>query len=59
LRRQSLPTRTQTPLSVSSLLTGATDEPRLGVELEREMATADRIDALVSFVTWEGWRRLS
>ena len=47
-----------TPLSLSGLLTGAEGEPRLGSELEAEIATADRIDALVSFVTWEGWRRM-
>ncbi len=52
------PARTTTPLSISSLLTGAADEPRLGAELAREIATADQIDALVSFITWEGWRRL-
>ena len=53
------PPRPQTPLSLSSLLTGAAGEPRLGSELEAEISTADRIDALVSFVTWEGWRRMS
>ncbi len=53
------PPRPQTPLSLSGLLTGAEGEPRLGSELEAEIATADRIDALVSFVTWEGWRRMS
>jgi len=31
----------------------------LGSELEAEISTAERIDALVSFVTWEGWRRMS
>jgi superfamily II DNA or RNA helicase/HKD family nuclease len=49
---------THTPLSQSALLTGALDEPRLGLELEREVASADSVDALISFVTWEGWRRL-
>ncbi|WP_375773601.1 DUF3427 domain-containing protein [Archangium gephyra] len=49
---------TSTPLSLSALLTGAVDEPRLGIELERELASSDHVDALVSFVTWEGWRRL-
>lgn len=53
------PPRPQAPLSLSGLLTGAEGEPRLGTELEAEIATADRIDALVSFVTWEGWRRMS
>lgn len=52
------PASTSTPLSASALLTGATDEPRLGLELEREVGSADEVDALVSFVTWEGFRRL-
>lgn len=50
--------RAESPLAVSTLLTGADAEPRLGHELEREIASADAVDALVSFVTWEGWRRL-
>lgn len=57
-RGPAAPPVTSTPLSMSSLLTGALDEPRLGLELEREIASADHVDALVSFVTWEGWRRL-
>ena len=36
----------------------ALDEPRLGFELEREMATADRALMVVSFVQWRGWQRL-
>lgn len=47
-----------TPLSVTSLLMNALDEPRLGFELEREMATADRVFMVVSFVQWRGWQRL-
>jgi len=34
------------------------DEPRLGFDLEREMATADRVFMVVSFVQWRGWQRL-
>ena len=59
LSRRLAPASPQAPLSLSGLLTGAEGEPRLGTELEAEIATADRIDALVSFVTWEGWRRMS
>jgi hypothetical protein len=47
-----------TPLSVSSLLMNALDEPRLGFELEREMATSDRVFMVVSFIQWRGWQRL-
>ena len=36
------PERPTTPLSVSSLMMNSLDEPRLGFELEQEMATADR-----------------
>lgn len=47
-----------TPLSMSTLLMNAVDEPRLGFELEREMASADRVFMVVSFVQWRGWQRL-
>ena len=57
-RGPSPPVRPSTPIALSGLLTGARDEPQFGNDLEAEIATADRIDALVSFVTWEGWRRL-
>jgi superfamily II DNA or RNA helicase/HKD family nuclease len=52
------PERPTTPLSVSSLMMNSLDEPRLGFELEQEMATADRVLMLVSFVQWRGWQRL-
>lgn len=57
-RGASPPVRPSTPIALSGLLTGARDEPQFGNDLEAEIASADRIDALVSFVTWEGWRRL-
>ena len=47
-----------TPLSVTTLLMNALDEPRLGFELEREMATADRVFMVVSFIQWRDWQRL-
>ena len=47
-----------TPLSASTLLMNALDEPRLGFELERELLTADRVFMVVSFVQWRGWQRL-
>ena len=52
------PERPSTPLSATSLLMNSLDEPRLGFELEREMATADRVFMVVSFVQWRGWQRL-
>jgi len=46
------------PLSSTNLLMNAVDEPRLGFELEREMATADQVLMVVSFIQWRGWQRL-
>lgn len=52
------PARTALPFSVSTLLTRAKGEPALGHELARELATADTVDALVSFVTMGGVRAI-
>lgn len=52
------PLRPQTPLSQSTLLTRNRAEPALGHELAREIACADRIDALIAFVTMSGVRAL-
>ena len=49
------PARPATPLSQPVLLTGSHGEPSLGDEYQLEMGSADRVDALVSFVTWGGW----
>jgi superfamily II DNA or RNA helicase/HKD family nuclease len=57
-RGAAAPEPPSTPLSTSSLLMNALDEPRLGFELEREMATADRVFMVVSFIQWRGWQRL-
>lgn len=50
--------RAKTPLATSSLLTGARFDPQLEYELRQEMATADRVDILISFVKWSGLRLL-
>ncbi len=50
--------RPETPLAVSSLLTGQGGDPPLEHELRAEMMTADRVDILVSFIKWSGLRLL-
>lgn len=52
-KRRTLP-RPATSLTLSSLFTGTVHEPSLFGELKREIATADRIDWLVSFIRWSG-----
>ncbi len=48
----------ETSLRISSLLTGAADDPQLERELRTEMMTADRVDILVSFIKWSGLQLL-
>lgn len=50
--------RPETPLSISSLLTGTRIDPSLMSQLIKEVQTADRIDILCSFVKWSGIRVL-
>ena len=42
--------RPHTPIAESSLFTGSPQEPQLAHELIKEMATADGVDILVSFI---------
>ena len=55
--RAHTPPCTVLPFSSSALLTRGRHEPNLAHELAREIATADRIDAIVSFVTLGGDRK--
>jgi len=50
--------RPDTPLSRSALLTGTRRDPSLGSQLRKEIATADRVDILCSFIRWSGLRVL-
>ena len=45
-----------TPLSNLAIFTNARDEIRIDLELERELATADEVDILVSFIKMSGLR---
>ncbi|HVA64889.1 MAG TPA: DUF3427 domain-containing protein [Terriglobales bacterium] len=53
-----VPTHPRTPLSVNNLLMNAAGAPKLAYELESEMANADRVRMIVSFIQWRGWLRL-
>jgi superfamily II DNA or RNA helicase len=48
--------RPDTPLARSALLTGTRLDPSLGSQLRKEIATADRVDILCSFIKWSGLR---
>ena len=48
--------RPDTPLSRSALLTGTRLDPSLAGQLRKEIATADRVDILCSFIRWSGLR---
>jgi len=58
LAQPGLP-RPFTPLAESSLFTGAQTDPPLANELALEMASADGVDILVSFIKWSGLRLLA
>ena len=50
--------RPEVPLSSSALLVNGRDQPRIGSEMQRELASADRVDLLCAFVKWHGLRVL-
>ena len=52
------PDRPEVPLSSSALLVNARDQPRIGTEVQRELASADQVDLLCAFVKWHGLRVL-
>jgi superfamily II DNA or RNA helicase/HKD family nuclease len=58
IHRGRIPDRPATPLATSTLLTRSRSDPALGHELSRELAIADRVDAIVAFVTMGGVRSI-
>src|SRR3954451_3136092 len=54
----SFPERPAVPLSTSALLVNGRGQPRIGYEVTRELASADRVDLLCAFIKWQGLRVL-
>ena len=52
------PERPDTPLALGSLLAGTRLDPSLVSQLRKELASADRVDILCSFIKWSGVRIL-
>lgn len=52
------PDRPDTPLSRSALLTSTRLDPSLASQLRKEIASAERVDILCSFVRWSGLRMI-
>ncbi len=48
--------RPKTPLRSSDLLVNGPRDLRVGPEIQRELASADRVDVLLSFLKWSGFR---
>jgi len=52
------PPRPEVPLTASALLVNGRGQPRIGTEVQRELASADNVDLLCAFVRWAGVRVL-
>lgn len=50
------PDRPDIPLSTSALLVNGRDQPQIGREVVKELASADKVDLLCAFVKWYGLR---
>lgn len=48
--------RPDVPLSTGALLVNGRGQPRIGAELIKELASADRVDLVCAFITWHGVR---
>lgn len=53
------PPRPHVPLADHDLLVMGRDEPAVGAEIRRELASADQADLLCAFITWPGFRVLA
>jgi superfamily II DNA or RNA helicase/HKD family nuclease len=56
LGETTAPVRPEVPLSSSDLLVNGRHDLRLGTEVVRELASADSVDLLCSFLKWSGFR---
>jgi superfamily II DNA or RNA helicase len=54
----AFPERPEIPLTTSALLVNGRGQPRIGYEVTRELASADRVDLLCAFIKWQGLRVL-
>jgi superfamily II DNA or RNA helicase/HKD family nuclease len=52
------PDRPDTPLALGALLAGTRLDPSLASQLRKELASANRVDILCSFIKWSGVRIL-
>lgn len=52
------PERPDIPLATSALLVNGRDQPQVGREVIKELASADRVDLLCAFIKWHGLRLL-
>jgi len=52
------PTRPSIPLASAHLLINGPRDHTVSSEIQRELASVDRVDLLVSFLKWSGWRLL-
>jgi superfamily II DNA or RNA helicase/HKD family nuclease len=52
------PVRPETPLASGALLTNGRGQPRIGTEVNKEMASADEVQLLCAFIKWHGVRLL-
>ncbi|MCO5994798.1 DUF3427 domain-containing protein [Actinoallomurus rhizosphaericola] len=52
----AFPERPDIPLSTSALLVNGRDQPQIGREVVKELASADQVDLLCAFIKWHGLR---